>query len=280
MPAFDTPEPIAATIEMAAGHLYIRAGDRADTVVEVRPTDESSEADANAARQTTVEYADGRLTVTGYKNRLRSLVGRGPSIDVTVELPAGSAVDADSWSEIRTEGPLGDCTFATAAGALRIDRTGRLRARTAAGEVTLGRADGPAEVTSSTGRIRVGEVDGTAVLKTSSGDIGVGEVTGEARLKTAHGDITVGRALAGLSAKTAFGAVRVGEVVRGSVVLETRFGEVEIGVRQGTAAWLDVASQNGSVRSDLETAEGPGSAEETVEVRARTGFGDIVIRRS
>jgi hypothetical protein len=34
------------------------------------------------------------------------------------------------------------------------------------------------------------------------------------------------------------------------------------------------------VRSDLDAAVAPEPSDETVEVRARTGYGDIVIRRS
>jgi hypothetical protein len=33
------------------------------------------------------------------------------------------------------------------------------------------------------------------------------------------------------------------------------------------------------VRSDLDASDSPEQSDETVEVRARTGYGDIVIRR-
>jgi hypothetical protein len=116
-------------------------------------------------------------------------------------------------------------------------------------------------------------------VTTSSGKIWIGEIDGWAVIKTSNGDITVDRALAAVGTKTAYGRVRIGEVVHGSVVLETGFGELELGVRAGTAAWLDVSSQHGRVRSDLDASDGPGQSDETVEVRARTGHGDIVIRR-
>jgi DUF4097 and DUF4098 domain-containing protein YvlB len=177
-------------------------------------------------------------------------------------------------------GRLGESTFETAAGALHLDHTGRLKARSAAGNVSVARSDGPADVSTSSGKIRIGAVHGSAVVKTSNGDITLGEVAGDARLNTANGDIAVDRAGAGVHAKTAYGSVRVREVVRGSVVLETAFGEVELGVREGTAAWLDVSSKLGSVRSDLDAADAPASTDDAVEVRARTGYGDIVIRRS
>jgi hypothetical protein len=278
MPIFDTPEPITAVIEITSGRVQINAGDRTDTVVEVRPRDVTSDADVHAAEQTQVEYAGGRLSVRAPKNKLRSLIGRPPSIEVTIELPSDSRVDAKGWADYRSEGRIGDSSF-IATGSIRLDQTGGLKLRTAAGNVSVGRSSGHTDVSSSSGKIWIGEIDGAAVVKTANGDITVGEVTDDVRLNTANGDITVHRALAAVSAKTAFGSVRIGEVVRGAVVLETGFGELEVGVREGTAAWLDVNSQQGSVRSDLEAADSPEASADTVEVRARTGYGDIVIRR-
>jgi hypothetical protein len=279
MPTFDTPEPISAVIDTVAGHVWIEAGDRSDTVVDVRPTDETQENDVQAAGQTVVEYADGRLSVTAPRNRLRSLLGRPPSIDVRIELPAGSRVSASASAAIRSRGRLGDSTFDSAAGSIRLEETGRLKLHTGAGDVAVARS-GHADVTTSSGKVWIGELDGAGTVKSSNGDIILGGATGDVELKTANGDITVERAQSALSARTAYGNVRVGEVVRGSVQLQTGFGELELGIAEGTAAWLDVHSKFGSVRSDLEAAHEPDSSEETVEVHARTGFGDIVIRRS
>jgi hypothetical protein len=279
MPKFATPEPIHATIEITGGHVLIRASDRTDTVVEVHPTDESRDLDVRAAEQTRVEYADGRLWVSAPKNKMRSLFGRPPMVDVTVDLPSDSRVEAKSWADFRSEGRLGDSCFDTAAGAIRLAETGRLRLHTAAGDISVGRAAGHLDVSTSTGKIWIGEIDGTAVLNTSNGDITVGEATGDVRLKTSNGDISIHRALSAVAAKTAYGSVRIGEVVRGSIVLETAFGELELGVREGTAAWLDVNSRHGSVRSELQASDTPEPSDDTVEVRARTAYGDILIRR-
>ncbi|GAB2830347.1 DUF4097 family beta strand repeat-containing protein [Actinoallomurus bryophytorum] len=279
MPIFDTPEPITAVIEITAGRVEIKASDRADTVVEVRPRDETREADVHAAEQTQVEYSNGQLSVRAPKNKLRSLLGRYPSIELTIELPSDSRVDAKGWADYRSEGRIGESSFDTAAGSIRLEETGGLKLRTAAGNVSVGRSSGHIDVSTSSGKIWIGEVDGGAVVKTANGDIIVGEVTDDVRLNTANGDISVHRALAAVSAKTAYGSVRIGEVVRGTIVLETSFGELELGVREGTAAWLDVNSKHGSIRSDLQASDNPAASDDTVEVRARTGYGDIVIRR-
>jgi DUF4097 and DUF4098 domain-containing protein YvlB len=280
MPTFDTPEPIVVTIDITGGRVWLRASDRADTVVEVRPTDTTQDLDVQAAEQTQIEYAGGQLSVKAPKNRFRSLFGRSPSVDVTVDLPTGSRVEAKAWADFSSEGLLGDSTFDTAAGSIRLDRTGRLRLRTAAGNISVAGTAGHTDISSSTGKIWIGAIDGTAVVKTSNGDITVGEVTGDAKLNSANGDITVDHALAAVGAKTAHGSVRIGEVVHGPVVLESGFGELELGVREGTAAWLDASSNNGMVRCDLDAADGAGPSDRTVEVRARTGYGDIIVHRS
>ena len=69
MPTFDTPEPITATIDLAIGDVRISAGDRATTVVDVQPSDPSSEDDRKVAEQTRVEYANGQLLVKTPKLR-------------------------------------------------------------------------------------------------------------------------------------------------------------------------------------------------------------------
>ena len=49
MPTFDTPTPISATIDLGLGDVRITAGDRATTVVDVRPSDPSNDGDSRAA---------------------------------------------------------------------------------------------------------------------------------------------------------------------------------------------------------------------------------------
>ena len=117
------------------------------------------------------------------------------------------------------------------------------------------------------------------MIKNSNGDTWVGVAGGELRLKSANGSITVDRAHAGVVAKTANGDVRLGEVVRGAIVLETRVGDLEVGIREGTAAWLDVNATAGRVHNSLSAADAPESSTETVEVRGRTSLGNVVIRR-
>jgi hypothetical protein len=86
--------------------------------------------------------------------------------------------------------------------------------------------------------------------------------------------------MASVMARTAYGSLRIGEVLRGSVELQTSYGGIEIGVRRGTAAWLELNSKNGRVHNALDTTNGPAEGDDTVEIRASTSYGDIMIRRA
>jgi DUF4097 and DUF4098 domain-containing protein YvlB len=105
-------------------------------------------------------------------------------------------------------------------------------------------------------------------------------VVGDLQVKAANGDIGVDRARASVTAKTANGDIHLNEVDHGVIVAETACGKVDVAVRSGVAAWLDLHSGFGLVRNLLDATERPGPSEDTVEVRARTSFGDITIRRA
>ena len=281
MPTFDTPEPISVDLDLVVGDARIAASDRHDTVVEVRPSDGSHEPDVRAAEQTRVEYAAGRLLVKAPRQRGLGLFNKPGSIDVTIDLPAGSRVHGDaSVGAFHGAGRLGECRVKTAAGDIQLERTGPVDLNTGAGAISVDRVAGSAEVSTGSGRVRLREIDGTAVIKNSNGDSWVGEVAGDLRVNSANGNISVDRADADVNASTANGDVRVGGVRRGSASLKTSLGEIEVGIQTGTAARLDVHTAFGRIHNQMDASDAPGQADDTVEVRARTSYGDIVIHRS
>ena len=199
---------------------------------------------------------------------------------MTVELPAGSNVHGGGQlADFHTDGRLGETRITIGLGRIRVDEAAALSLKSGTGDITVGRVTGDAEVTAGSGEVRLRELDAGATIKNSNGDTWVGEVRGDAQLKAANGSIAVDLANAGVGARSAHGDVRLGEVVRGSVVLETKVGNLEVGIREGTAAWLDISSRVGKLHNALDRADKPGSSTDTVEVRARTSVGDIVVRR-
>lgn len=283
MPTYDTPHPVTATVELVVGDLRIVAADRTDTVVEVRPSDPGSDADVRAVDQTRVEYADGLLLVKTPRQRALGLFGKPGSVDVTVDLPARSKVQVDSGAGgVRTTGTLAACRVKSGAGDVQVDRVegGRLSLEIGAGRVEVDTVAGRADISTGSGRLQVREIDGPAVVKNSNGDSWIGLVTGDLRINAANGDIAVDRAGGDVVASTANGGITVGAVTRGTVSLKTGFGEIEVGIPAGTAAKLDVSTSFGRIRNQLESTDGPQETDETIDLRARSSYGDIVIRRS
>jgi len=280
MPTFNTPAPISANVELGVGDLRIVASDRTDTVVEVRPSDPAQRSDVTAAEHTRVEYAGGRLLIKAPKGwRQYTPRGGGESIAVEINLPAGSEVRGNAGiATIRCTGRLGECHFRTGIGEVQVDETGGPAGlKTGSGDITVSRAFGHVDVTTGSGAVRIGTIDGTAVVKNSNGDTWIGEAVGDLRANAANGKIVVDQAHASVAAKTANGDVRLREVAHGAILAETACGKIDIGVLDGVAAWLDLNTRFGNVRSDLDAVERPDSGEAVVEVRAHTSFGDVTV---
>ncbi|MFI1656221.1 DUF4097 family beta strand repeat-containing protein [Streptomyces sp. NPDC020472] len=179
MQKFATAAPITAALDIPAGRVQVIAADRADTTVEVRPADGTKGRDVKAAERVTVEYRDGvlRIAAPAPKNRV---LGHSGSVEVTVQLPAGSRVDAQAaLTDFRGVGRLGDVTLDAAQGTVKLDETAAARLTVQAGDITVGRLGGPAEISTQKGDLRVAEaVTGTVALTTRSGDITVGAAQG------------------------------------------------------------------------------------------------------
>ncbi|MFI7431162.1 DUF4097 family beta strand repeat-containing protein [Micromonospora sp. NPDC049836] len=281
MPSFDTPTPITASVELVAGDVRIVAAARTDTVVQVRPADDAEERDVRAAAQTRVEYAAGRLVIRGTKQPGFGVFGRTGSVEVTIELPAGSSVEGKLGAgTVTCSGALADCRLKTGAGDLQVEDAGTLTLHTGFGAAIAQNVAGNADVTTGSGKVSLRTVGGHAVLKNGNGETWIGDARGELRINAANGDVSAEHAAGSVAATTANGSIRIGELVRGHASLRTAAGRIEIGIRRGTAARLDLHTQFGKVCNGLDAAAGPADSDEKAEVRARTAFGDILIHRA
>lgn len=280
MPRFTTPHPIDLAVKLPVGEITVVASDREDTIVTVSPTNSAKAVDRQGAEETKIDFDGQRLTVTGPKPRL-SFIGPTESIDLTVELPTGSRLTAEiSVGNLNSRGRLGATRVKASTGAVDLEHTGDLWLRAGHGNTTVGTVDGGAEITADHGQIRVGTVTGDAMLTSSHGNIRVAESGGELEAKLSYGDLEIERALGSVTAKTAYGAIELREVSSGSIQVESGFGQIAIGVRDGIPAWLDASSRDGRVRNDLDGGRAPDASEQTVAVRARTQFGNITIQRA
>ncbi|MFJ9415141.1 DUF4097 family beta strand repeat-containing protein [Streptomyces sp. NPDC101227] len=179
MQKFDTAAPVTAVLDIPAGHIRFIAADRADTTVEVLPADASKSRDVKAAERIQVAYGDGvlRVEAPAAKNQI---LGNSGSIEVTIQLPAGSRVEAKAASaELRGVGRLGDVTFEGAHGTVKLDETEAAHLTLAAGDVSVGRLGGPAEISTQKGDLHITEAQGgTVTLRTEHGDISIGAARG------------------------------------------------------------------------------------------------------
>jgi DUF4097 and DUF4098 domain-containing protein YvlB len=99
---------------------------------------------------------------------------------VTAQLPAGSRIEAKAASaEFRGVGRLGDVAFEGAQGPVELDEAASARLTTVAGDVSVGRLGGPAEISTLKGDIHIAEaLHGAVVLRTLAGEVSVGAARG------------------------------------------------------------------------------------------------------
>ncbi|MFV8052746.1 DUF4097 family beta strand repeat-containing protein [Mycobacterium sp. 48b] len=262
MPTFHTSEPITAVVEVVAGAVRLAATDRDDIVVDIKPRDPERASDVRAAEQARVDFHNGTLTVTAGRKVLS--LGRGGAVRVDIALPTGSRLNLSSASaDIDADGVYSDCRCATAGGAVRVAKiTGNIKADSASGDVSIG------------------AVAGDARIATASGDASIDRADGDVRFQAASGSLVIGTLRGQVKHQAASGSVRVGVGISGALSAQTGSGEVEVGIPEGTAARLELKTHSGTVDNGLQASDGPADGDETFMVHARTGSGDISVRRA
>ncbi|KOX20345.1 hypothetical protein ADK67_30235 [Saccharothrix sp. NRRL B-16348] len=212
---------------------------------------------AEAVRDARLELSGGRLKVHSSK----ALPLRAVPLSVTVRAPAGSHVITKAGSA--------DVTVTGAAG--------RLDVHTGTGDVTADRADASSQVNSGSGKLRLGPMLGGLRAKTGSGDIEVSSVGGNTVIYTGTGDVWLGAVQNDVQVRTGGGDVTIADAAAGRIQLGTGSGDVRVGVRPGVAAQVDLVSNSGSARSDLDVSDTPPEDEPALFITGRTGSGSALV---
>jgi len=278
MPTFPVAGPVAVVIDVPFGNLQVVASERDDVVVTVLPADPAKSGAVRAADETRVTQ-DGNTVAITYPASWKQYVlpfSAGGAI-VTIELPTGSDLRGKAGT-LFAEGRLGAIDLHLNGGDARLDEASCLNLKVTAGSVVAGSVTGPVNVKATAGAVRIDEL-GDGTIRASNDATHIGAVTGTLEVVGAHGEITVGQVRGTLTVRSASAGIRVGSVERGSVDLSTGYGSIEVGVPEGTAAWLDVTSEHGAVRNQLTPADGPADDEATAEIRVTSGYGDVIVRR-
>jgi hypothetical protein len=276
MPTFATSAPIGATLTTAGAQVRVAASDRPDTVVLVEPINRASKSDVKVAENTKVDFADGELsvktTVPGDKNG---------SVAITIEMPAGSSLALNTaWTDVQADGRLGDCELDVASGQVQLDHIAALRARLLDGEVAIRHIAGTARVEGGSAGLRIGQVEGVVRYEGSAGTIWIGEAWSDVDLSSARGSFDIDRAEGSVTARAGNCPIRVGRMTRGQAELMNASGGIDLGISEGTAAWVDAKSTKGAVRSSLPALDNPDELDSKVKVYARARLDDIVIHRA
>ena len=261
MTTFETPEPISVRIEAGGGSVRLLATHRTDTVVQVRPHDESHSADVRAAEQVRVDFRDGKLTVFATRRGVSRI--RGGAVDLEISLPSQSRIYAHLASaDLRAEGEYADIRLGAASGDVDIDVvTDKVKATNASGSITVRAIRGYGSVATASGSLRVETLDGDLKFKAASGSLSIDTLRGNVKSRTASGSVIVEAG------------------VRGAVFAHTSSGEVAVGIPEGTAVRLDIATASGVVTNRLQSADGPEPDDETLVLQVRSGSGDVHIHR-
>ncbi len=299
MHTFETEGPVSLQIRNASGEIRVELTDTTTTTVDVslvtahplgllddivralrRPDEHAErqpiwwqpptgrEADAVLA-QVRVEFSrsGGTLVVdTDPASR-----GWRTAFNLHVTAPSNSSLRAASQSA-----------------GIRVSGTAEsLDARTASGDVHADDIAGDARVATASGGIRLHSAGGELSCRSASGDIQAGSVAGRASLQTTSGDVRLATAGGDVEARTVSGDVYLADLATGLVHVTAVSGDVEIGLRPGTSAAVNLSTLSGTTRSDLEVADEPavpdgdgGSARPGVDIQVRTTSGDIRLRRA
>ena len=221
---------------------------------------EGSSAEAEAVRQTRVDFTAGRLVVRTPKEiQLRNV-----PVVVSVQAPVGSHVEARSSS--------GDITVNGGAG--------RLNLHTGSGRISADQAEDKVQVDTGSGTVRLGPMAAGVRAKTGSGDVEVTAIGAPSTVVTGSGDVWLGAVTGDVLARTGSGRVTIANAASGELELHTGSGAIHVGVRKGSPAEVDLSSGSGEARSDLDLTTNPPESKPTLRIRGRTGSGTALVSQA
>jgi hypothetical protein len=191
MQTFAAPAPVTAVLTVPAGRIHVTAAGQDTATVEIRPADPAKSRDVKLAARVTAAYTDGVLRVTA--PAASRVLGSTGAVEVSLQLPAGSAVQATTASAcFTTEGPLGAVTLDSAQATVSVEQAATARITVTDGDITAGHLGGDAELRTVRGSIQVTEATrGTLTLRTEAGAITVAAAAGTSA--TLDAGTTVGR---------------------------------------------------------------------------------------
>lgn len=281
MHTFHTPSPVRLRVELWEGSITVVAEHTDTTTVEMEPENGGDTSPAQELiDRTTVEQRGDEIVVL--QPRVKGgLFRRHHGVRAVIHVPLGSSAKLESGSaDIETRGQLGDVRAASGSGDVHLEHTADAEVRTGSGDITIDTVTGSCGTKSGSADVVIGSVAGDANVVTGSGDVEITSVSGTLNVKSGSGDVSVTAGGDGVDALAGSGDLVLRRVDHGRVKAKTGSGDIAIGVAHGTAAYLDIMTMSGDVRSDLNGADAPGDGERSVEINVLSGSGDVVLQRA
>lgn len=277
MHTFSTPNPVKLRVELWEGSIRLRAEQTDTTTVELEGHGEAAEDLISRAK---VEQRGDEVVVLLPKSK-GGLFRRGGHVDATIVVPVGSSAHTETASaDFEATGELGDVASYTGSGEVKVEHAHDVEIRTGSGDIQVRRVSGSVDSKSGSAEVVFGEIAGDADVLSGSGDVVVDQVGGRFKVKAGSGDIVVKAAGDGVDAMAGSGDLLLRHVDHGRVKAKTGSGDIQIGVADGTAAYLDIMTVTGDVSSELDGSQAPTNGELTVEIHVQTGSGDVVLQRA
>jgi hypothetical protein len=257
---FACSDPVDISVDnWGSGSIVVSGEPTSSIIVEVVPS--SRHADESLLDQVQVTFEDGQLYVYGPRV---TVFRRKQGLDLVIKVPAGSTCAAKTISaDLACVGEIGAVSLQAVSGDLTAASVGDVVMRSASGDLLLNRASGTVSVHTASGDVQATRIDGEVRITTASGDVGIGYCAGPVAVHTASGDVKL----------MAVGA--------GRVQLSSASGDLAVAVRPGLGVYLDLASNSGDVRSELDASDGAGDeSEAALHLSCRTSSGDIKITKA
>ena len=278
MPTFPTPTAPRLSVDLKAGSLTIDTADATTTSVELRPLDDSDATLDAIVAATITQHGDDIVVDVPSRS---GFLGRSAKVAVVVIAPHDTRLALKTGSaDVVARGRFGTSSVATGSGDLTLgDFTDALRVSSGSGDVRIESVAGDVVAKSGSGDLDIVDVGGAVSATSGSGDVVIGGAGREAVVKTGSGDIVIGAAPADLRVTTGSGDIRIDVAAEGEVRARAASGDIRAGVPHGTAAWLDVHTVSGRIRSALDATGEPTSDDRRVRLGLSTASGDIELAR-
>lgn len=279
MHTFDTPTPVNLKVELAQGRVEVRAQRTESTTVELTPS-RGDEAALELISNAKVEQRGDDIIVL--LPRAKSGLFRARAeVEAVITVPLGSSAKLQTSSaDIETYGLLGNVKADSGSGEVTLEHVADGALRTGSGDIDVQTATGSLDIKCGSADVTVGTVGGDADIISGSGDVVIGQVAGALKAKSGSGDMVIKSGGERVEALIGSGDLMISRVDHGLVRAKTGSGDIAIGVADGTAAYLDVMTVTGDVKSDLDGTDAPPSGDTHVEISAQSGSGDVLLQRA